>query len=134
MFGFLFILITAFFSGCQDKDIQATTLNNITLESDVVRLHDSSFTPIYGNRRNLVKVEISFILENIAGRELEQIQVYCEFYDNQDNLIARKPEKTIRFMPIGWIEQPSGGFNVFSYEGVDVEFVEYAILYAYEPS
>jgi hypothetical protein len=132
--GVLVILITAFFCGCQDSDIQAATSDNVKLESEVVKLFNSSFTQLYTNRDILYRVEVFFVLENIAGRELQNLIIYCEFYDNDDNLIARSADKQYNNLPKDYIEQTTGEFNMFAYEGQGVELIEYAVLYAYESS
>jgi len=130
--GFSIFLLTAVFCGCQESDIEATSFEGITLVSSIVELSNASLEYIYTQEQKVEMVEVKYLLHNIAGRDLKNVQIYCDFYDSEDNLINRQGPKTITSMPIDYIEQISSGFNEFSYDGSDVELVDYVIISATE--
>ena len=60
------------------------------------------------------------------------IRITCYFYDINDNVISVQGPKHLENMPAGYIEDPNPGFNLFFYEGENVELIDYAKIIAVE--
>jgi hypothetical protein len=125
--GFSLIVIVSFFSGCQESEIEAASFEGITLESSIVELASASLNYYYNSNNEVDKVEVKYLFHNIADRTIS-IQIYAEFYDTNGNLLTKQGPKIINFMPPDHTEQASAGFNVFSYEGDDVDLVDHVII------
>jgi len=135
-------LITVAFCGCVGNDPQAVTTGaKVKLESSVVELVDSKFEFIKTSEYDsdcdcevefLKSVEVSFLLHNIAGRDITA-SVTAEFYDKEDNLLWISPQpKTIHNMFKDYTESSYLPANTFSYDGQRLESVDHAILVVVE--
>ncbi len=126
--GFSLIVLVGFFSGCQESEIEAASFEGITLESSIVELVNASLKYYDDdNDKDVERVEVKYLLHNIAGRTIS-IQIYVEYYDINDNLLTTQGPKTLNSMPPDHTEQPSAGFNVFSYDGDDVDLVDHVTI------
>ncbi|UCF50327.1 MAG: hypothetical protein JSU91_02265 [Thermoplasmatales archaeon] len=122
--GFLIILIITFFSGCQQQGtITDNNLNNVILESDLVKLVYSIINFNKDDQNEVFSVEVQFRFRNIANRNIE-IKVFAEFYDIKDNLLAKEGPKEI-YIPEGWTEQGTSPANIITYYGEDAADVDY---------
>lgn len=122
--GFLIILIITFFSGCQQQGtITDNNLNNVMLESDLVELVYSIINFKKDDQNEIFSVEAQYRFRNIANRNIE-INVFAEFYDIKDNLLAKEGPKEI-YIPKGWTEQGTSPANIITYYGENAAEVDY---------
>lgn len=122
--GFLIILIITFFSGCQQQGtITDNNLNNVMLESDLVELVYSIINFKKDDQNEIFSVEVQYRFRNIANRNIE-INVFAEFYDIKDNLLAKEGPKEI-YIPKGWTEQGTSPANIITYYGENAAEVDY---------
>jgi len=130
--GFCIIIIVGFLSGCQESETGAIIFEGVSIDSSIVELSNASFDIISNSQDEVIQVEVYYQLHNIAGRDLYNVKIFCDFYDDNDNLINRQGPKTIGKMPIDYVETESPGFNHFTYEGDDVGLVKRAVLSVFE--
>lgn len=116
----LFSLVSL--SGCQEQtstDVNAN-FENIELESDLVKLVYGNFS-IIKDRNVVTRVEVEYLLKNIAGREV-RLKVTVEFYDKENNLLFRSPYKEINLLK----DYEEKLVNTAIYDGVFVSEVDHA--------
>jgi len=95
LLGVLIILLITFLSGCQQEGTTIDdNLDNISLESDVVELVYSIINFNKDDEGVIFSVEVQYRFRNIANRNIE-INVFAEFYDVKDNLLAKEGPKEI---------------------------------------
>ncbi|NHJ40550.1 MAG: hypothetical protein FK731_11005 [Asgard group archaeon] len=123
----LIIFIITFLSGCQQQGtITDDTLNNVMLESDLVELVYSIINFNKDDQNKIFSVEVQYRFRNIANRNIE-INVFAEFYDIKDNLLAKEGPKEI-YIPKGWTEQGISPANILTYYGENAAEVDYVKL------
>ena len=123
----LIIFIIAFLSGCQQQGtITDDNLNNVMLESDIVELVYSIINFNKDDQNKIFSVEVQYRFRNIANRNIE-INVFAEFYDTKDNLLAKEGPKEI-IIPKGWTEQGTSPANILTYYGENAAEVDYVKL------
>ena len=121
--GILVILIITFLSGCQQKGTTTNkNLNNIILDSDIVELAYSNINFNKDDLGIILSVEVQYRFRNIADRNIE-VNVFAEFYDKENNLLAREGPKEI-YIPEGWTEQGISPANIIKYSGKNAAGVD----------
>jgi hypothetical protein len=124
MFGILIIFGISFLSGCQQEGtITEDTLNNILLDSDIVELVYSSINYKKNDDGIITSAEVQYQFRNIADRNIK-INVFAEFYDEDDNFITREGPKEIS-IPKGWTEQGLSPANIIKYSGEKSSNIDY---------
>jgi hypothetical protein len=71
----------------------------------------------------ILGVELQYLFKNIAKRAID-INVYAEFYDKDDNLLAKEGPKEIT-IPKGWTEQGLSPANIITYTGEMSTYIDY---------
>jgi hypothetical protein len=124
LLGVLIILVITFLSGCQQEGTAIEdNLDNISLESDIVELAYSIINFNKNDEGVIISVEVQYRFRNIANRNIE-INVFAEFYDEKDNLLAKVGPKEI-YIPKGWTEQGTSPANILTYYGENAAEVDY---------
>jgi hypothetical protein len=120
----LMVFITLFLSGCQQEGTSTDeNFDNIYLDSDIVELVFSKMNLNKDEKGVILGVEVQYRFKNIANRKID-INVYAEFYDKEDNLLAREGPKEIT-IPKGWTEQGLSPANIINYSGEEAREVDY---------
>ena len=130
-FGFVIILLFGFFSGCQEKEVEAASFEGVTLISDVVELVNASIKYHYNSFKEIWKVDVQYLFHNIAKKDII-VKVTIECYDKENNLVTVLGPKFIQ-LPIGYTEReihPS--INIVSYDGKNVDMIDHVIILASE--
>ena len=130
--GFCIIIIVGFLSGCQESETGAIIFEGVSIDSSIVELSNASFDIISNSQDEVIQVEVYYQLHNIAGRDLYKVRIFCDFYDDNDNLINRQGPKNISIMYTDYVETESPGFNQFIYDGDDAGLVRRAVLSVFE--
>ena len=125
--GILTVFTVALLSGCQQKGTTTNNdFNNITLDSEVVELVYSVLNYNKDQQGVILGVEAQYRFRNIVDRNID-VNVFVEFYDLENNLIAKEGPKEIN-LPEGWVEQGVSPANIISYRGINVAKVDHAII------
>jgi len=133
LIGILIVLTTLFLSGCQQEGTSTDeNLNNIYLDSDIVKLVYSKMNLNKDEKGIILGVEVQYRFKNIANRNID-INVFAEFYDKEDNLLAREGPKEIT-IPKGWTEQGLSPANIIYYSGEEARDVDYVKIVVEEKS
>ena len=123
----LIILTTLFLSGCQQEGTSTNeNLDNIYLDSDIVELVYSKMNLNKDEKGVILGAEVQYRFKNIANRKID-INVYAEFYDKEDNLLAREGPKEIT-IPKGWTEQGLSPANIINYSGEEAKDIDYVYI------
>lgn len=123
-FCIITIFLTTIFSGCQQKGTTTDkNLDNILLDSDVVELVYCDINYNKDDNGIILNVEVQYRFRNIADRNID-INVFVEFYDKENNLLAKEGPKEIS-IPKGWTEQGISPANSISYSGRNAALVEH---------
>jgi len=122
--GILTIFLMTFFCGCQQEGTTTDkNLNNILLDSDLVELVFSEINFNKDDQGIILNVEVQYRFRNIADRNIDT-NVFAEFYDKEDNLLAKEGPKEIS-IPKGWTEQGISPANIISYSGENAARVDH---------
>jgi len=131
LFGILIIFVMTFFSGCQQEGTTTDkNLNNILLDSDIVELVFSEINFNKDDQGVILNVEVQYRFQNIADRNID-INVFAEFYDEENNLLAKEGPKEIS-IPKGWTEQGISPANIISYNGENAARIDHVNIIAEE--
>ena len=129
--GLALFLIIGFFSGCQEKKIEAASFKGIILVSDVVELVNGTINYHYNSFNEVWKVDIQYLFHNIAKRDI-YIQVTIECYDENDNLITILGPKFIQ-LPNDYTEtEIHPNINIVSYDGKNAYMIDHVSIIALE--
>jgi hypothetical protein len=124
LIGALLLLATLFLSGCQQEGTSTDeNFDNIYLDSDIVELVYSKMSLNKNEKGIILDVEVQYRFKNIANRKID-INVFAEFYDKEDTLLAREGPKEIT-IPKGWTEQGLSPANIINYSGEKSPSVDY---------
>jgi hypothetical protein len=124
LIGIIIVLTSLFLSGCQQEGTSTDeNFDNIYLDSDIVELVYSKMNLNKDEKGVILSVEVQYRFKNIANRNID-INVYAEFYDKEDNLLAREGPKEIT-IPKGWTEQGLSPANIIYYSGEEIIEVDY---------
>ena len=127
LLGVLTILVITFLSGCQQEGTAIDdNLDNISLESDIVELVYSTLNFKKDDDGNFLSVEVQYRFRNIAERNID-FKVFAEFYDKEDNMLAREGPKEIS-LPEGWTEIGVSTANIINFSGEEASRVDYVII------
>jgi len=129
----IIVFITTVISGCfeNNENIDIPVFKGITLESTIVELVYASKEFIEDDSGNICRIEVQFLVRNIAGRKIS-FNITAEFYDKDNNLLNTSyPPKEYIDIPTGWVESQTP-FNTISYEGDDLIEVDHVIIKAIE--
>jgi len=122
--GILIILIVTFLSGCQQEGTTTDkNLHNVILDSDVVELAYSLLSFNKDDLGIIISVEVQYRFRNVVNRTID-VNVYAEFYDKDNNILAKEGPKEI-IIPKGWTEQGISPANIITYKGENVARVDY---------
>lgn len=136
--GTIIILIVVALSGCQEQGVTTNNKNfeGIFLESNLVEIADASLDfkvhYEYNDQEEEIEiidnVDVKYLFHNIASRDIT-ISVTAEFYDKDNNLIAKRPQlneplKTI-FLFNDYTERAHTPVNTISFDGRRVAEVDH---------
>ena len=129
LIGIIILLIINLLSGCQQEGTSSDEhVNNIYLNSDIVKFVYSKINYNKDEKGEILGVELQYRFKNIANRAID-INVFAEFYDKDDNLLAREGPKEIT-IPKGWTEQGISPANIITYTGemsTSIDYVEIVV-------
>ena len=118
------VFLMTFLSGCQQEGTTTDkNFDNIILDSDVVKLVYSDINFNKDDNGIILNVEVQYRFKNIVDRNID-INVFAEFYDKDNNLLAKVGPKEIS-IPKGWTEQGISPANIISYSGKNAALVEH---------
>lgn len=129
---FIFILIVSlifvFISGCQEESDENKSVENVELDSDLVKLVHG------GINKNLVdgdviSVDVEYLFKNLLDREIT-ISISAEFLDGNNNSLAIVGTRNITLPPNyeEKIVSPVSPQNIITYAGEDVAEVDHVKL------
>jgi hypothetical protein len=123
-------------SGCQEKGTVVTDLSSkIVLDSHgLVKFANSSMVRGTNKTGGIVTVKVSWLFENIAGREIN-ISIDVQFFDVQNKLMYNTTHY-LNYMPAGYKEATMSPSNSVIYTGDDAKLVDHVIISTaeYSPS
>jgi hypothetical protein len=128
MISIILLVILSTLSGCQESETKAVTFKNVELESSIVKLVNASLQFEKDKFDQTISVKLYYLLQNIADRDLVDIQIYIDFYDEENNLVASVGPKTNN-LPSGYretVHHPQ--INIITYNGEDVNLIDHAII------
>lgn len=118
------IFLMTFLSGCQKEGTTTDkNIDNILFDSNVVELVYSDINFNKDDNGIILNVEVQYRFKNIVDRNID-INVFAEFYDKDNNLLAKEGPKEIS-IPKGWTEQGISPANSIRYSGVNAELVDH---------
>jgi hypothetical protein len=128
----LIITIFILFSGCVQEKTKEITFENITLESEVVELLNASLDFKYDKSKIITRAEVSYLFHNIAGHIIETLNVTVNFYDMDNNLVAKGGPKYLRNLPIDYEEKYYFEPNRILYDGPEAYAIDHCRIIAVE--
>jgi len=120
------IVLFLILCGCQEQNEtqKKPIADNIEFESDIVELLRADFIEHVDNSV-LLKVEVKYLLKNIAGRVLD-INRSIEFYDVENNLLFTSATLQFLRMADGYEETEFEATNSITYAGENASDVDHA--------
>jgi len=117
------LIITMIFCGCNEMESSTVETNQkILFDSYLVDLIDSDI--IFHKSGTITKrVEVKYRFKNLLNEKID-LNVYVEFYDEDDNLLSKEGPKQITLLA-NYAEQSFGGANIITYYGEFVKIVDH---------
>lgn len=119
---------TLLVSGCQEQPASVVDLSSkVVLDGHgLVRFVNSSMERITNKSHGVTSVRVSWMFENIAGRDIH-VGLDVQFFDAANHLLYRNNSKDIR-MSAGQREHLFSPWNQILYSGDDAARVDHVVF------
>ena len=135
MIGVFCLMVSVFFSGCEENKTTAIEFEDVVLISSVVELVNASLDLIEDADQIVFRAEVRYLFHNIAQRDIETLKITAEFLDINGTLLNSSRPKFIYSLYEDYVERGySPHANIIVFEDPLAAKVDSVRLIAVEES